>query len=147
MMQRRQRTNNSYHTSRRFSDRGGEGWVGPLVDYKEIELLRKFMTSSSKLMSRKRAGTNTQEQRALQNAVKLLPHLVPCADAYHAAEGADALVLATEWNQFRNLDLDRIKAALGSPIFIDLRNVYEPDRLAALGFQYTAVGRQPAKKS
>ncbi|MHC4697918.1 MAG: 30S ribosomal protein S18 [Planctomycetota bacterium] len=70
MIQQKKRNSNSYHTSRRFADRGGEGWVGPLVDYKEIELLRKFLTSSSKLMSRKRAGTNTQEQRALQGAVK-----------------------------------------------------------------------------
>ncbi len=60
----------SFHTERRFPDRGGPGWVGPLVSYKEIELLRKFLTSSSKLMSRKRAGTETQEQRALKLAVK-----------------------------------------------------------------------------
>ncbi len=66
----RQRNGDSYHTSRRFADRGKDGWVGPLVDYKEIELLRKFLTSSSKLMSRKRAGTSTQEQRALQTAIK-----------------------------------------------------------------------------
>ncbi len=69
-MIQKKRSSNSYHTSRRFADRGKEGWVGPLVDYKEIELLRKFLTSSSKLMSRKRAGTNTQEQSALQTAVK-----------------------------------------------------------------------------
>ena len=68
--EQRQRTSNSYHTARRFADRGGEGWVGELVDYKEVELLRKFLTSSSKLMSRKRGGTNTQEQRALRIAVK-----------------------------------------------------------------------------
>lgn len=69
--QRQQRTGgNSYHTARRFADRGGAGWVGELVDYKEVELLRKFLTSSSKLMSRKRGGTNTQEQRALRIAVK-----------------------------------------------------------------------------
>ncbi|UCE59978.1 MAG: 30S ribosomal protein S18 [Phycisphaerales bacterium] len=68
--QQQQRPNTSYHTSRRFPDRGGPGWVGPLVDYKEVELLRKFLTSSSKLMSRKRAGTNSQEQRALKIAVK-----------------------------------------------------------------------------
>ncbi len=59
-----------FHTEQRFPDRGGEGWVGPLVDYKEIDLLRKFMTSSSKLMSRKRAGTDAQEQKALKVAVK-----------------------------------------------------------------------------
>ena len=73
MMQREQRqrpSSNSYHTARRFADRGGADWVGELVDYKEVELLRKFLTSSSKLMSRKRGGTNTQEQRALRIAVK-----------------------------------------------------------------------------
>ena len=55
---------------RRFNDRGGEGWNGPIVDYKEIELLRKFMTASSKMMSRKRAGTNAREQRDLRRAIK-----------------------------------------------------------------------------
>ncbi len=54
----------------RFPERGGKNWVGPLVDYKEIELLRKFLSSSSKLMSRKRAGTNAQEQNDLKAAVK-----------------------------------------------------------------------------
>jgi len=60
----------SYHTERRFPDRGGPDWVGPLVSYREIDLIRKFLTSSSKLMSRKRAGTDTQEQKALKLAVK-----------------------------------------------------------------------------
>ncbi len=60
----------TYHTTRRFPERGGRGWVGPLVDYKELELIRKFLTTSSKLMSRKRAGTSAQEQRALKIAVK-----------------------------------------------------------------------------
>jgi small subunit ribosomal protein S18 len=60
----------SYHTERRFPDRGGPDWVGPLIDYKEVELLRKFLSSSSKLMSRKRAGTDTQEQKALKLAIK-----------------------------------------------------------------------------
>ena len=64
------RDNSAYHTTRRFPDRGGLGWIGPLVDYKEVELLRKFLTSSSKLMSRRRAGTNAQEQNALKVAIK-----------------------------------------------------------------------------
>ena len=59
-----------FHTSQRFPKRGGKDWVGPLVDYKELELLRKFLTTSSKMMSRRRAGTNSQEQRALKQAVK-----------------------------------------------------------------------------
>ncbi len=81
---------------------------------------------------------------ALEEATKTLPKMVPCPDAYGAAEGADALVLMTEWNQFRNLDFARVKQALRQPLFIDLRNVYEPERLAALGFHYVSVGR-PAR--
>ena len=60
----------SFHTARRFPERIGPNWVGPIVDYKEVELIRKFLTTSSKLMSRRRAGTNTQEQRDLKEAVK-----------------------------------------------------------------------------
>jgi UDPglucose 6-dehydrogenase len=62
-------------------------------------------------------------------------------DAYDVARGADALVLVTEWNQFRRLDLPRIKDLLKSPIFIDLRNVYDPDQMKRLGFNYCGVGR------
>jgi UDPglucose 6-dehydrogenase len=82
---------------------------------------------------------------AMEEATRLLPGLVACNDAYDAASGADALVLLTEWNQFRNLDLSRLRTALRRPIFIDLRNVYEPDRMAAHGFTYVSVGRQPLK--
>ena len=60
----------SFRTSSRFPERAKEDWVGPVVDYKEVELLRKFLTSSSKLMSRKRGGTNAQEQNALKQAIK-----------------------------------------------------------------------------
>ena len=55
---------------RRFNDRGGKDWEGPLIDYKEVDLLRKMMTTSHKIMSRKRAGTNAAEQRALKEAIK-----------------------------------------------------------------------------
>lgn len=57
-------------TSRRFPERAGGEWVGPIVDYKEVDLLRKFLTTSSKMMSRRRGGTNTQEQKALKLAIK-----------------------------------------------------------------------------
>jgi len=55
---------------RRFTDRGGTDWKGPIVDYKEVELLRKFLTASSKMMSRKRAGTDAREQRDIRRALK-----------------------------------------------------------------------------
>ena len=61
--------------------------------------------------------------------------------AYQVADGADALVLITEWNQFRALDLERLKAAMAGPVFVDLRNVYRPDEMAAEGFHYVSVGR------
>ena len=77
----------------------------------------------------------------MEEARKLLPTVTLCANAYEAAAGADALVLMTEWNQFRNLDLERIQRSLKRPVFVDLRNVYEPARMTALGFRYSSVGR------
>ena len=65
----------------RFPERAGKAWKGPLLDYKEVDLLRKFMTVSNKMMSRKRAGTNAREMRQLRQAIKrarfiaLLPHV------------------------------------------------------------------------
>ncbi|MFZ3064460.1 MAG: UDP-glucose/GDP-mannose dehydrogenase family protein [Nitrospirota bacterium] len=64
-----------------------------------------------------------------------------CKDSYDAAEGSDALVLITEWNQFRSLDMSKIKGLLKSPVIIDLRNVYEPQKMKELGIRYTGVGR------
>ncbi len=54
----------------RFPSRGGDAWKGPIVDYKEVELLRKFLTASNKMMSRKRGGTNAREQRDVRRAIK-----------------------------------------------------------------------------
>jgi len=78
---------------------------------------------------------------AMEEAKAVLPQLEYGMDAYDVAKGADALVLVTEWNQFRRLDLQRIKSLLKKPIFIDLRNVYDPDRMRRLGFNYCGVGR------
>ena len=78
---------------------------------------------------------------AMDSARKLMPEIIYCEDVYETAKGSDALILITEWNQFRNLDLERIRKALRSPVFIDLRNVYEPQRMKDLGFHYVGVGR------
>ena len=64
-----------------------------------------------------------------------------CAGAYDAAAGADLLVFFTEWNQFRALDLDRLKGLLAAPRVVDCRNMYEPRRMRAAGFEYLCVGR------
>jgi UDPglucose 6-dehydrogenase len=62
-------------------------------------------------------------------------------DTYDALEGADGVVILTEWNQFRALDFARVKAALKTPLMVDLRNIYRPDQMAELGFRYVSVGR------
>ena len=64
------RKRRSQYGKRRFRDRGGKEWKGPIVDYKEVDLLHKFLTASSKMMSRKRAGTNAREQRDIRRAIK-----------------------------------------------------------------------------
>jgi UDPglucose 6-dehydrogenase len=78
---------------------------------------------------------------AMDEATAVLPEVEYGRDPYDVAKGSDALVLVTEWNQFRRLDLQRIKTLLKSPIFIDLRNVYDPDQMKRLGFNYCGVGR------
>ena len=64
-----------------------------------------------------------------------------CADSYDAIDGTDGVVILTEWNQFRALDLARVKTLLKRPLMIDLRNIYRPETMAAAGFTYVSVGR------
>lgn len=84
---------------------------------------------------------HAHDPAAMEEAARVLSGVTFCQDPYEAATGAEALILLTEWNEFRNMDLERIKGLLTRPLFIDLRNVYEPSRLIRLGFQYMAVGR------
>ena len=62
-------------------------------------------------------------------------------DPYDVAAGADALVIITEWDQFRALDLDRIRAVMATPVMVDLRNIYKTEDVRARGFRYLSVGR------
>ncbi|HEX8410224.1 MAG TPA: nucleotide sugar dehydrogenase, partial [Thermoanaerobaculia bacterium] len=87
------------------------------------------------------ATIRAYDPQAIQNAKSFFHDITYCEDAYTTAEGADALVLATEWNEFRALNFERIRKALREPVLIDLRNVYDPVRMATLGFRYTSVGR------
>ncbi len=82
------------------------------------------------------------DPEAMVNARQYLPEQVEyCADSYEAVAGADALIIVTEWNQFRSLDMQRIHAALRHPTVIDLRNIYDPQRMRDHGFDYFSVGR------
>jgi UDPglucose 6-dehydrogenase len=81
------------------------------------------------------------DPEGMGEARKLLEDVVFKDDPYAVAEGADALVIITEWDQFRALDLDRIKLVMNRPVLIDLRNIYKPADMRARGFRYTSVGR------
>jgi UDPglucose 6-dehydrogenase len=80
-----------------------------------------------------------------ENAKRLLPASVRfCASSYEAAEGADALAVVTEWNEFKLLNMERLRSLMRRPLVFDGRNIYEPERMRRLGFEYHSVGRKPA---
>ena len=91
----------------------------------------------------KGAHLKVHDPQGLEEAAKLLPECEVAADAYAACQDADGVVLMTEWNQYRALDLARIKASMrDNPVLIDLRNVYQPEQVKEKGFRYVGVGRQ-----
>ena len=82
---------------------------------------------------------------AMEEATKLIPGMTPCKDMYDVAEQVDGLIIMTEWNQFRNLDFERLKLAMRQPLLLDLRNVYDSERVTGYGFRHVSVGR-PTKE-
>ena len=87
------------------------------------------------------ATIRAYDPHAAENAKTIFSDVTYCDDAYETATGADVLVLATEWNEFRALNFPRIRKALRQPVIVDLRNVYDPQRMKAEGFTYYSVGR------
>jgi len=77
----------------------------------------------------------------MEQARKLLPEIVYCQDAYDCVTGADAAVIVTEWEEFRALDLQRLKQMMQQPVVVDLRNVYRPEEMERHGFNYVSIGR------
>jgi len=77
----------------------------------------------------------------MEQAKTVIGNVAFCDDAYSCAKGAAALVIVTEWEQFRALDFDRLKAVMAQPVLVDLRNVYQPDEMARRGFAYEGIGR------
>ena len=91
----------------------------------------------------KGASIRAHDPKGMEEAKKYLPEGIEYVeDSYAACEGADAVVLLTEWNQYRALNLEKIKAVMNEPVFIDLRNVYEPESMKKAGFRYCGVGRK-----
>jgi UDPglucose 6-dehydrogenase len=88
------------------------------------------------------ANINAYDPQGMHEAKSLLKDVSWCNDAYEAMAGADAVAILTEWNEFRGLDLPRIKSLLKNPIVIDLRNIYNPEEMRDAGFVYSCVGRK-----
>jgi UDPglucose 6-dehydrogenase len=78
---------------------------------------------------------------AMENIKQIFPDIGLCQDLYQVAEGSDALIIATDWKEFKEMELNRIKALLNQPVIIDGRNIFEPARMRELGFTYRSVGR------
>ncbi len=85
------------------------------------------------------------DPEAMHEARRLLTDMAFCDTPWAAIEGADALVIITEWDQFRALDLQRVKSAMAGDVVVDLRNIYDPADMTARGFAYTSVGRPLAR--
>lgn len=92
------------------------------------------------------ANIRAYDPEAMERARPMLQDVTFCHDAYETADACDALVIVTEWNEFRALNLDRVKKLLRKPVLIDLRNIYDPRRMKAQGFEYTSVGRAAAHR-
>jgi len=102
-------------------------------DSPAIDIIRRLQDRGARVQS--------FDPQAVENARLELKDVEFCEDAYATANGAHALVLATEWNEFRKLDLDRLRSLLAEPVIVDLRNIYEPHEMRRSGFRYSGVGR------
>jgi UDPglucose 6-dehydrogenase len=104
-------------------------------DSPALDILRKALDEGARLRVFDPAAMTTARPSLGEERVAW------CADAYDAAEGAELLVLFTEWNEFRKLDLERLKGLLAAPRIVDCRNIYDPRRMREAGFEYLCVGR------
>ena len=93
------------------------------------------------MLQTERALVSGYDPVAMEMAAKLNPNLHLAEDAYDLAQGVDALIVVTEWNEFKNLDLVRIKGSMAQPVMVDGRNIYDPARMVEMGFTYRGVGR------
>lgn len=93
------------------------------------------------LLQNEGATVRAYDPQAMENAATQLHQVTLCKNPYDVAVGADALVLATDWNEFKQLDFERIRQSMRSPVLMDGRNLYDPERMRELGFNYFGVGR------
>ncbi len=92
-------------------------------------------------LQREDTSIRVYDPQGMEKARETLKNVTFCQDPYEAAKGADAIVLATEWDEFKNLDYERIKGLMTHPIFFDGRNQLDPEKMTALGYTYKSIGR------
>ena len=93
-------------------------------------------------LQKRGATIRAYDPQAMENAKTMFENVTFCGNAYDAAKDADVLVIATEWNEFRALNLSRLKSLVRQPLIVDLRNLYDPHRMKTEGFRYVSVGRK-----
>jgi len=93
------------------------------------------------------AHVRAYDPEGMDEAKEMLDGIEWCDETYATMVDADVLVIITEWNAFRGLDLDRVKSLLKVPVMVDLRNIYEPTEMADRGFSYHCIGRKTAAQS
>jgi UDPglucose 6-dehydrogenase len=98
------------------------------------------------LLQNEGAVVRAYDPQAMENAATMLTKVALCKDPYEVAAGADALLLATEWNEFKQLDFHRIRGLMRQPVLMDGRNTWDPEYLRSLGFTYFGVGRGNTSK-
>lgn len=98
-------------------------------------------TDVIRMLQAEGATVKAYDPAAMEKAKKALPEVEYCGDPYEVAEGSDALVIVTEWDEFKELDMARIKGLLNIPVVIDGRNMCDPQKMRELGFEYRSVGR------
>jgi UDPglucose 6-dehydrogenase len=95
----------------------------------------------ARLLIQEGARVRAYDPVGMRRAATIMPELKMAEDAYSLAEGCDVLVVCTDWNEFKHLDLERIRQVMRQPLLVDGRNIYDPITMARLGFQYRGVGR------
>jgi len=103
---------------------------------RSVEIITRLLAGGAKVRA--------YDPVAIPNATRMLPAAVEyCQSSYEAAEGADAVAIVTEWNEFKLLNLERLRQVMRRPLVFDGRNIYEPERMRRLGFEYHSIGRKP----
>ncbi|MGI6296201.1 MAG: UDP-glucose dehydrogenase family protein [Armatimonadota bacterium] len=108
-----------------------------LRDAKSLQVIANLLADG--------ATVRAYDPIAMPNTKRIYPQITYCENAYQTAEGADALLIITEWNEFKYLDLARVKEMMSQPIIFDGRNIYDPERMRRIGFDYYCIGRPAVK--